>query len=551
MRFRVWIACSTTDGVLNAEKGAIRRSVYRRLWDARPHAFLALFPLATVSTLLLSNPGEGVRVANLALPAAVALFVAMLAWILVGPLARSRLERSLEAVILTGGVLLSGYLFAWLREADLELRWRAGAELLLLAAVVLAGIVLVRRVRWPAETARFLNLFALLTVILALPSVIRSASAPAPTLGPDTILPDTAGLPRPDVYLIILDGYSDSETLRRTYGFDNGRILDSLRARGFVIPRGSRSNYTKTFLSIGSMLNRTYFEELSGTKRGAARDRDPYHVRMEISRTAIDLKRLGYRFYYTGSSYPPLSTNRLADEQYSDAPSRDFERLYLRLTAFKPVRELCVLVGPCSRVPFAAETARETLGRIRYLSALTDRPGPKFVYAHWLLPHEPYRLDAGCAAIPPRWTASGDLDAMDSAAVRLYLAQVRCTNQQLLDVIDKVRTESPNTVIILQSDHGHGRFPAGVPSDLAETDREQVLERFGVFAAYAGPAGVGDSLAAQRTPVNAFRTLFRVLWGVAEPPLEDRYFWSERSGRMNLREVDLDSLTERHVDTGK
>lgn len=55
-----------------------------------------------------------------------------------------------------------------------------------------------------------------------------------------------------------------------------------------------------------------------------------------------------------------------------------------------------------------------------------------------------------------------------------------------------------------------------------------------------GPGSLADSLAAYSTPVNLFRTLFRVLWGADEPPLEDRHYWSGTRHPMLLTEVALD-----------
>jgi hypothetical protein len=94
-------------------------------------------------------------------------------------------------------------------------------------------------------------------------------------------------------------------------------------------------------------------------------------------------------------------------------------------------------------------------------------------------------------------------------------------------------------VIILQSDHGHGRF-GGTPPPVAKANGEQVQERFDVFAAYAGPIGIADSLAVNRTPVNLFRSLFRVLWNTEEMPLSDRHFWSNPDQPLALTNVALD-----------
>jgi hypothetical protein len=124
----------------------------------------------------------------------------------------------------------------------------------------------------------------------------------------------------------------------------------------------------------------------------------------------------------------------------------------------------------------------------------------------------------------------------------LYIEQVRCTNRKLLSFVDEIRASSADSaVIILQADHGHGRFLGDMPPDLndASVDQneasvDQVAERFDVFAAYAGPGGIADSLAAQRTPVNVFRALFRAQWGFDEPPLEDRFFWSNTDRPLDL-----------------
>ena len=86
----------------------------------------------------------------------------------------------------------------------------------------------------------------------------------------------------------------------------------------------------------------------------------------------------------------------------------------------------------------------------------------------------------------------------------------------------------------------YGRFAGGMPPELEAVTADQVRERFDVFSAYAGPGYVADSLAAYRTPVNLFRTLFRVLWAADEPPLEDRHYWSGTRRSMLLTEVALD-----------
>lgn len=509
-----------------------------------PEPFLVLLPLATVTTLFAANMGEGLRLSDLQDSLTVAFCLAGLAWAATLPWTVDRLSRSLAAVSVSIPPLLSGYLFGWVRDSGLEGQVKAGTEVLLVIAFVFGALLAVRRWGGSPEAGRFLNVFSALTVILAVPAAIESSGELNLQFDGTTVLPDTADLYRPNIYLIVLDAYSGSASLRDVYGYDNSAFISSLRGRGFSIPPTSRSNYTKTFLSLGSTLNRQYFESLISPVGGEiAGGRDTYNMRMEFNRTAIDLKRLGYRFYYVGSSYPPLSTNRLADAQFAERGSKYFSRLYLSTTVLQPVAELCFSVGMCrgAEAPFQAETARETMERINHLSSLVDLPGPKFVYAHWLLPHGPYRFDANCNPRTPRWTIGKRPIEDESLLRQRYVDQVRCTNSLLLTFVDRVgRHSGGQALVLLQSDHGNGRFPGEMPPVLSAAGEDQVQERFDVFAAYSGPGGIGDSLAANRTPVNLFRTVFRVLWDVPEEPLPDRFFWSQGSEPLQLIEMEED-----------
>jgi hypothetical protein len=263
---------------------------------------------------------------------------------------------------------------------------------------------------------------------------------------------------------------------------------------------------------------------------------------MEFSQTVLDLKAMGYEFIYVGSSYPPLIRNRLADRQFTIQTSRQFEKLWLSQTVLPALLSLRCLLDSCSGTgpPFAAESAAETDERIAFLIAQVGRPGPTFVFAHWLLPHGPFRFDASCGHRqgPTADRRSVPDDSRDRAN---YLDQIGCTNRRILELVDSIRSkDGEDAVILLQADHGHGRFPSGMPTALEDATPDQVQERFDVFAAYAAPKALRDSLAAQHTPVNLLRTLFRVQWGVDEPPVEDRFYWSNTSEPLRLTPVEID-----------
>lgn len=521
------------------DKGAVERAdaAWTRLL---PQPFLILFPVATVTMLLAANPYEGVVARNLLDPTIVALTLALLGWAMSFLVSRDGVISSVAGLVISLPILVSGYIFGWVRSAEVALSVRVVTELALLVLLIALLLHIALRIQWNRDRVRFLNLFATLCVILTLPAVFRAVVQPEAMLRTGTVLPDTTNLDRPDIYLIVPDGYTGDESLRLSYGYDNSPWLDSLRARGFSLPERPRSNYVKTFLSVGTMLNRGYYEELT-PPADVRWDRNEYISRMEFGRTIRDLRQLGYSFYYVGSSYPPLATNRLADAQYSERPSRAFEGLYYQMTALRPIYLSCVLWGNCRRdVPFDAESPKDTRARFAYLMKLVDRPGPKFVYAHLMLPHGPYRFDEDCVPQPPRWNVDPSTMESDSVLRRLYVDQIQCTNKLLLGAVERIRAESTESVIILQSDHGYGRFANWVPPPLETAAWPDVRERFDILAAYSGPGAIGDSIAAFSTPVNVFRTLFRVVWGVEEPPLRDRHYWSDEERPLILEEVKLD-----------
>lgn len=509
-----------------------------------PHLFPFLLAAGTVLYLAAENPYEGLTVGNLRDPLVLALVYILLVWAVTSLFVRDRLRRSLITLVVGLPPLVSGYLFGWLRGLSLEPALRGGIELGLLSIAMVIGLLVTLGVPWTKAATRFLNVFSILLVVLAVPAVLRLAvSAEGASTGAG--LSEVAG-PRPDIYLVVLDAYTGSESLADIYGFDNSSIQDSLRARGFVLPSRPRSNYTSTFLSVGSMLNRDYVNELAEQTRPDYRDRSALYHKLEFSRTVKDLKRLGYSFGYVGSSYPPMASNRLADTQYSEVPSREFERLWSSKTVLPAILAVaCPFTASCvsSALHFGPESAAETEDRLRFLRTLIERPGPKFIYAHWLLPHGPFRFDSACRQTAPEWTTGSIRIESDSVARQRFLDQLTCTNTKILEFVYAVRSASADSsIIILQADHGDGRFPGGRPSSLEAAEPDQVSERFDVFAAYAGPGGMGDSLAAQRTPVNIFRTLVRVLWDFDEPPLEDRHYWSGKDRPLHLVPVDVDTV---------
>ncbi|MCP4570371.1 MAG: hypothetical protein GY841_22545, partial [FCB group bacterium] len=137
---------------------------------------------------------------------------------------------------------------------------------------------------------------------------------------------------RPDIYYIILDGYTGNDVLRETFEFDNGSFTEYLRGRGFHVANKSRSNYCQTILSLASSLNFTYLDEIAAELGESSSDRKPLIRMIRDSRARRFLKSKGYDFAAYSSGYNATEITA-ADIYIAQSGSMsEFEGILLNMT---------------------------------------------------------------------------------------------------------------------------------------------------------------------------------------------------------------------------
>ncbi len=377
----------------------------------------------------------------------------------------------------------------------------------------------------------WLNLVALTAVLMPLAGIGsrafvlarqgRAAGSPEIT---NAHLPNTQG-PHPDIYYIILDGYARSDYMRSEFGYDNRPFLDGLREMGFQVAEQSHSNYSLTALSLGSSLNLQYVQDM-----GLLRFPGTYPALLiepiHHSQVRRLLEEVGYRTVAFRSGYTP--TEILDADLYVDALTQDltsapglqlngFEQLLLRTTVGLAFLDLA---GHQSGdwVPFAArmpldDQAAIALAQFQGLSSIAAEPGPKFVFAHILLPHYPYLFgpDGQRLSSPP----DSERDA--------YRDQAMFASRMALAAIQEIAaTSSTQPIIILQSDHGADREWGGVD------------QRFSILNAYLLPDDCTTAPYPTITPVNSFRVVLNCAFGGSFNRLEDISYRSLSPGGRNF-----------------
>jgi hypothetical protein len=493
-----------------------------RRWEIRAYPFLiAAYP----ALALLAANAEQVRLAAVVRPLLFSLLLCAVLYALLAVILRHP-ERS--AVLTCWWLLLFfayGHVYNALQEVTLlgeSLgRHRYLAVIWLLLAVLGAAWIL-RRKEW-GHSARVLNMASAVAVLLPVLQVILyvvqagllSASAPSsPTLPEGQVLRAADGQELPDVYYIILDGYGRSDTLEQVYGFDNSAFRAGLQRLGFVLAECSQANYAQTELSIASSTNLEYLDALGKSFRPGTDNRLPLLPLIRSSAVRRSLEALGYRTvaFDTGYTFIDLQDADLYLSPRLGNGLAGFELLFLRSTAGLIVLDSATLLprllAPGLHHP-QAEHRERVLFALDELGSLGSQPGPKYVYAHIVSPHEPFVLGAnGEPSDAPAVPGEAGVDW----EVQAYADQARYISRRMLAALESLIVGSTRPlVIILQADHG--------PSWSSQSGRMAILN------AYRFP-GAKQAIMPGISPVNSFRVLFNSLFGTTFSLLPDASYFS-------------------------
>ena len=474
--------------------------------------------------LFAMNASEQVTVAPLWLPLLLAVGASAAVLVVVALVLR---DWHLAALITSICVVaFFGYGHAWNAVAEvLDSQWPLiGAWCVAFVAAILVAVrfgthgrYITRALNLVVSIAVLLNVWSVAGTMVAVGAVDPPSGGELSSLELD---PPDATLP--DVYNIVLDRYASSIALQDTYDFDNEPFLTALEQRGFSVARHAHSNYIKTPLSLASSLNIDFLDVPSLQAAATdGRDREPIHrVLRDHLVVPSALKELGYSYVHLGNWWTPSATNVDADRTFRYKGQDEFSTVLAQTTLLRAFDE----PDAAPTDPWDWDVLREhTHYALDTLDDIPAMPGPKFVFGHLLLPHDPYLIDAdGSPMDREEVSAQGQEESY-----RRYLSY---GNERMLQLIDRILAESEDAIILLQSDEGP--FPERYRADewafdwRTATDAE-LEEKFGILFALRVPGadleaeGLHDGI----TPVNAFRIIFNARFGTDLPLLPDRT-WS-------------------------
>jgi hypothetical protein len=318
-----------------------------------------------------------------------------------------------------------------------------------------------------------------------------------------------------DIYYIILDRYTDADTLKRVWDFDNKEFLDYLTNRGFYVAAESRSNYLKTAHSLASSLNVQLINFLGKQVGGESDDWLPLYQMLQDYKVQRFLKKKGYKYLHFGSWWGPTSENIHADMNFKLRRLPEFSSTLFRSTIFFPVA-----IG-LGMFDHREEIRKRVLYKFDALGKIPEMNEPTFVFAHMIIPHPPYVFDRHGNYLT-------ETQVNKRSRKKNHIDQLIFTNMKIKALIDKLLLDSKiEPIIILQADEG--TFPKRCidewPSFNWERATEAELkEKMGILNAYYFPNRTKDVLYPTITPVNSFRLVFNLYFSTNLELLPDKSY---------------------------
>jgi hypothetical protein len=397
--------------------------------------------------------------------------------------------------------------------------------------IVIATFILAARAttRVPQATAG-LNVVAVILVIIAAATILpyeisRARREPVTLAAP--VIAGTDAAPGRDIYFLVFDRYGSADALDRRFDITDNDLYGWLEERGFQVPANSHANYRATDFSLAATLNMQYLDNLTREVGRDSGDRTPAQDMIQEHAVGRFLKAEGYRYYQIGSWFGPTRSVAIADENLAYGVASEFETVLNDLTIMPAIDRVRGVVSP---EPTDRDRHREgSLFGFRQLRRVATAPGPKFVFAHILLPHDPYVFKADGSPL-------SEADAKAAPEPRLYADHLAFANSQIKEIVGSLLAapEETRPIVIIEGDEGPLMCQA---VDCVRNSQEYLRIRLGNLVAMYLP-GVDEVLPDTFTSVNTFRVVFREYFGADLESLPDRSFtWPDNDHLYDFRDV--------------
>ena len=443
-------------------------------------------------------------------------------WIVAVVFLKQRNKALVFAFYLICLFFLFGVFHDWIKSW-LSIKFFTSYRFLLPAIGVLTVLIWIFLKRHKAEYAKPVRLIKLLLIVLTLIELcIAGYNFLSGASGKNNLLQDTVKLSscssaiKPDIFFIVFDGFTSSKTLKEEFDIDNKEVDSLFHSNNYFISAASESNYNSTPFSLSSTLGLSYLKHGIDSSLISS---------VEFIKGIETLKRVQLIDFLRGNDYKVLNFGCF---NLRGTPSQIvpyFDYLYKDIidnqTLYSRIKrdvgwsfQLRNIFTGEFRVPNDYKKNKalhlyRNQSNFNYLLSELNRESDtsRFVYAHLMLPHEPFFLDSLGKEIPDTTILKEQLKMKDG-----YKNQVIYANSLLKQIIPLAEKRSKrDKIIIIEGDHGFRDYPEN-------TAREKIFSNLNVY--YFSDHDY-SMLYNGISPVNTFRVVLNKYFCQRLPMLKD------------------------------
>jgi len=278
---------------------------------------------------------------------------------------------------------------------------------------------------------------------------------------------------KPDVYFLVFDSYPGTFFLKDHMGYDNSLFNNALKEEGFRVIENPKSNYNRTVFSISSTLNFEYLRDIHSFSPISSKNYNDARLAVKESIVPKIFKHYDYKIYNL-SVFDIDGIPCIRKENFLTLPEQNvllYNTLIERLKKdiFWNLIKGKFAIGAIKKMfkrnedEFISEQEEKRDFNNTIIDSLLKTTflktgSPKFVYAHFYLPHPPYFYDENGNKNDLQYIMTpGSLENKS-----FFLSYLKYTNKIILEITRKIIRDSGNkALIVLQSDHGFRDFEDG------------------------------------------------------------------------------------------
>ncbi|OJY98141.1 MAG: hypothetical protein BGP13_10855 [Sphingobacteriales bacterium 40-81] len=376
----------------------------------------------------------------------------------------------------------------------------------------------VKRTKYLTRTTFFLNLLLILIISLDVIQItgkafsrtdINDLAAQNPPLPlKHEMIADSL---KPDIFFIVFDEYASSLSLEKYFGFNNYALDSMLKSNGFYVAEKSKSNYNATSLSVSSTFNMQYYNkrykkyqllDAKEFQQGWHSLRQSYIPKF-FKLNGYELKNFALDTAY-GLAPPVFGKWAHRKIFFSHTLAGRLEKDILWNFNYVPAIETYNQNCHLKSISEAMVLKRNILPNFNLLINELERRSdtPRFVYAHFFIPHAPFTVDR----------RGNPLRNPDSESA--YTEQILFVNTLIEQIVHSSvnNKENRSKVVIIEGDHGYRN------NILFANEEEKAFMNLNSFYFSDGNY---HSLYDSISPVNTFRVVLNNYFKQELPVLKD------------------------------